>query len=635
MDFWADVSYYIRRFFRSVSPSADKSNKPTIEEGRKDGLSTAGMSIVICKLYFVRIILKEENYKMRNFFSKAFVCAGIIASAVALNSICTMAAETYADFDFTTAEADGGAGKSVSANTVLASNDYITVTPLFAASYSSSGVKISSSNDNYNIDGKSVESRAALEIKTGEKGGRLTLDWGAAEKIYYFATGNANDGYTTVWSAKSNIGTLTQEVAANTTYTFFETAGQPVITHLKFVEISTEPNVSLDTEKVEVNANGTATVVAIVDNLGDYTFDWKSADDTIATVEGTELADSKSTATITGVAGGKSTTVSARIMNGDDVVAKADVTVDVIEVTEVSGKVDSTLATKGDKVVFFDNALKVEDVAEVDDSGNYKANLPEGTYNITLKSNLYNECQYYIKDATVAVTKGNAVTKNIEPESSAITEWDFTNPILYFDNDSNTNPKLYKAENANGDTTIKGIIITTGSKSSKFHANYTNSKAQVKNITFKVPVKDNQQVVITAEKNNIITFNGKEGGYASYTVNGETSIKNIKITDIAGTKTKINSTSDFYCVDDNALYIIHPVTETEMSASEIYMTKAGAKIDSTASDTVYTGIEFADGSSLTTADFGGSNIYAIKVNGANAGDIKSTTAFTWGTTAAE
>lgn len=101
----------------------------------------------------------------------------------------------------------------------------------------------------------------------------------------------------------------------------------------------------------------------------------------------------------------------------------------------------------------------------------------------------------------------------------------------------------------------------------------------------------------------------------------------------AETKAQIGHSADYYCVDNSALYIIHVVTDAEMDADTLYLENGENKVAET--NEVYTSVKFADGSELTSSDnFGGKNIYVIKVNGATSSDVKSSTAFTWGTTAA-
>ena len=554
---------------------------------------------------------------MRTSLLKTVAATAIVGATMIFSSVMAFAAATtYANFDFTKSTEDGGYGKSLDSAGTLASNDYITVNALNKASFTANtGVKITKNEANVNINNTSTSKvRRELTIQTKNNPGRLTLDWAEANKQYYLAVGNDKDGYTSKWDYNGSTGTLSYDCEANTTYTFISMSLEPYIKNLKYVEISTDPDVSVKSDEISVDKGSNETIDATIDNLGDYTFEWVSADESIATVKGTAVVDGKSTGTITGVSAG-TTTVTARIMDGETVIAKADISVTVNAVTSVSGTVDSDLASEGDKVVFYDNDLKVAGTAAITKDGDvlkYDTALSAGTYNITLKSAKYSSAQYYINEATVTVPSSGTLSKNIA-KSSIITNWDFTDEVLYFDNDANSAPKLYKAENAKGDTSIKGIIVTTGSDNSKFHINYSNQKAQVKNCTFKVPVESGQTIKITATDSTKLGAIVIKDGYAECVVTGET-----YITEIATIGFEKNSTAlkAIYIDSSNNAYVVVGITEKELeTAKGLQITNANGKVKNKNTTTVYKGVTTTDNVTINATDIGAKYVTGLKVTG--------------------
>ena len=173
-----------------------------------------------------------------------------------------------------------------------------------------------------------------------------------------------------------------------------------------------------------------------------------------------------------------------------------------------------------------------------------------------------------------------------------------------------------------------GILLITykqGKSSSKSGRCVESSASGAKQVYDKKFTDNDEiaQIAVTA---------GNE--YYFYAYGGsKVKIKNIVFaTDTAATKSQINKTKDYFCVDNSKnLYIIHPVTAEEMDAAKLYLKNGDSAVAGTETTEVYTGVTFGDSSSLESTDFGGSNIYVVKVTNASAENIATTTAFKWGT----
>ncbi len=161
--------------------------------------------------------------------------------------------------------------------------------------------------------------------------------------------------------------------------------------------------------------------------------------------------------------------------------------------------------------------------------------------------------------------------------------------------------RYLKLENENGTETSESVVLNS---------------SDVTEVKF--DVKANTTYYVYAQGNSVNIY------YIGSTVDLKSF--DTETVEIASTKAAIGT--DFYAVDtaNGNTYIIHPVQAEEMDYTKLALQAIEGTVAPT--DTVYTSIEFSDGSKLNASDFNGAKaIYAVLVTGTN-GEAPSKT-FSW------
>lgn len=477
---------------------------------------------------------------MKNFFTKAAVAAGVIASAMALSSIAVFAATTSYTVPAGTEKG------TLAANSELVNDANITVQTTSEAKYKKDSAWRSSAylpqfrNNTTDCTDILVTTKTAgtLTVNIGINSGKtMYIDQGSSVASTHFAT--ASSGST------KGIHPISAKLAANTTYIVYISGTTGVLDSLTFIpesDVVYATGISLDIDSIEIVGTGSQTLTATVepDNTTDKTVTWTSSDESVATVDG---------GVVTGVSAGTAT-ITASVKSGANTyeTATATVTVSNVAVTGVAFENDTASVDTGDTVQLTATVTPTsatnktvtwessdEAVATVEDG--VVTGVSAGTATITVKTNDGNftdECVVTVSDvtgpnyfdldfrtATAATSKGTYYFKRSgtyirkdKPSNYAveITEANFHNNVYGFKGSTST---VITIDNVQGPAKI---TIGTGDYASAFTFTATPTEGNA-NGKFAVPVGTNYA------ENNVLYTIGAKGGQKSIYYTGTDNVK--------------------------------------------------------------------------------------------------------------
>lgn len=487
---------------------------------------------------------------MRNYISKAFVCAGIMASAIALNSIAVFAGtinysdQTYTNGDGTTKsgptidgtktttvynfEANTNTSDDVKvdvANTVL-SNGVVTVGTNVKLLKKSGGIQVNGSsngllfpiNDNTKKVTLEVTTTGASPTRTLTVGKNYTVETGTSGESITIPSLTADD-YTTIGTqrylkatgsgdCKVKVYTIIEDSSAATFYT----AGGDVINNDNYSGTLTIGNDTVD------YSNGTYSI-----DLTNGTYD-VTLDSSLYTVSPTSIT-----------------------VNGSDV--DQDITITAVDTVTVSGEIDEDLGLTDTNSVKLINASGEEFVATSDGSV-YSVSVPQ---NATYTVSVLGDAGYLGSNFMVSETSVPVATTNVKFDLTATAinnVWDFA---TYTGTSLPNNKDGYSAG-----TNYKGITVTAKGKfapQSPAESGKTYGRTQVnKGTTLTLPEFDtasNEVVVYTTTGSSAYDKNTRNDTISDLTItdnvitySGSSSIYITKIAIVASAPSLTLSASD-------------------------------------------------------------------------------------------
>ena len=248
---------------------------------------------------------------MKNFFKKAFVAVGVMASALALSSVAIFAS-TFTQNGYVPASTD-----EFGADKTLLNNDYATVVDVKGLTYSANEntinetsyvgyVKTGGSSTNTTYGSTTIRPLVSI---TPKQDVTLYADYSTSKgKTFYVLksdgtavfTENAADGRVT--------DTIQIELSSGTTYYMGAAGSDAYLYGVYFATASTNPSVTIKEDSVVIAPNSQKSVTATLKNTGDAVIDWSiTANDNISitslentvTIYANENATSTDTATVT------------------------------------------------------------------------------------------------------------------------------------------------------------------------------------------------------------------------------------------------------------------------------------------------------------------------------------------------
>lgn len=139
----------------------------------------------------------------------------------------------------------------------------------------------------------------------------------------------------------------------------------------------------------------------------------------------------------------------------------------------------------------------------------------------------------------------------------------------------------------------------------------------------------------TSDKSNNVNlaFGNVPAGETSLVLSGKSGavISSIMISyEIADTFKASPKGGDYYCIDAESTYIIHPVSSQELEYTSLALANNStdkAAVEATKTNEVYSSVVFSDDSSISATECGASALYVVRVE--NTGSAAPKTKYTW------